>query len=338
MKQEIQFCTTSDGVSIAYASVGSGPPLVKAANWMNHLELDWRSPVWRHLLDEFSRDQQLIRYDERGTGLSDRNPAEISQEGFVRDLESVVDSLGLGRFPLLGISQGGPVAIDYTIKHPERVSHIVLLGSFVSGWRKAKLPPAAVAKQEAQLTLIRQGWTSKNPAIRQLWTTLCIPDALPHEAESFNSLQRESVSAENAARIFETIGDLDVSELLPRLNVPVLVLHSRGDATVRFEEGRKLAAMIPGAKFVPLDSNDHLLMSHEPAWNVFVDEVRQFLGRESHKFSTTPTSLMRKQCLTCGHVYKDMSLNFCLEDGSVLSLVSASNDDEPQDTQILPGN
>jgi pimeloyl-ACP methyl ester carboxylesterase len=334
MKQEIQFCTTSDGVSIAYASVGTGPPLVKAANWMNHLELDWRSPVWRHLLDEFSRDQQLVRYDERGTGLSDRNPKEISQEALVRDLESVVDSLELERFPLLGISQGGPVAIAYAIKHPERVSHLVLFGSFAAGWKKSKLSPEVVAKQEAQLTLIRQGWSSKNPAIRQLWTTLCIPDARPHEAESFNHLQRESVSSENAARIFDTIGDLDVSEMLPRLKVSVLVLHSRGDATVPFEEGRRLAAMIPGARFVPLDSNDHLLMSHEPAWTVFVDEIRRFLGREIDRYETTQASVQRKRCLACGRVYRDISLNFCLDDGSFLS--PASDEGEQQDTQILP--
>jgi len=335
MKQEIQFCTTSDGLSIAYSSVGSGPPFVKAANWMNHLELDWRSPVWRHMLDEFSRDQQLIRYDERGTGLSDRSVSELSLEAFVRDLESVVDSLELDQFPLLGISQGGPVAIAYATKHPERVSHLVLVGSFAAGWRKTKLPPEVVAEREAQLTLIRQGWNSKNPAIRQLWTTLCIPDCRPDEAESFTDLQRESVSSETAARIFDAIGDLDVLELLPHLSLPVLVLHSRGDATVPFEEGRKLASMIPRAKFVPLDSNNHLLMSHEPAWTVFVDETRQFLGRTATWSENAEPLAVQKLCPTCGQVYRDMSLNFCLEDGSVLSVTSNTSSDEPEATKIL---
>jgi pimeloyl-ACP methyl ester carboxylesterase len=337
MKQEIQFCTTSDGVSIAYSAVGAGPSFVKAANWMNHLELDWRSPVWRHVLDEFSRERRLIRYDERGTGLSDRNVSEISLDAFVRDLESVVDSLELDRFPLLGISQGGPVAIAYAIKHPERVSHVILLGSFAAGWRRTNLPSEVVMKREAQLTLIRQGWNSKNPAIRQLWTTLSIPDCRPDEAESFTNLQRESVSAETAARIFDAIGDLDVRDLLPALNLPVLVLHSRGDATVPFEEGRKLASMIPRAKFVPLDSNNHLLMGHEPAWTVFVDEIREFLGWERASTGNTESLAQRMRCSMCGRLYSDLNLNFCLEDGTALSLESTSQNDLPEETRILPG-
>lgn len=278
MEQEIHFCTTSDNVSIAYASVGSGPPFVKAANWMNHLEFDWRSPVWRHLLDEFSSDHQLVRYDERGTGLSDRNVSELSLDVFVDDLAAVVGRLGLEKFPLLGISQGGPVAVAYAIRHPEKVSHLILFGSFASGWKRSNLDEKILENRRAQLTLIRQGWNSKNPAIRQLWTTLCIPDGRPEEAESFNELQRESVSPETAARIFDAIGDLDVREMLPLLEVPVLVLHSRGDSMVQFEEGRRLASMIPRAKFVPLESRNHLLMDHEPAWTVFVEEVRRFLG------------------------------------------------------------
>lgn len=319
MKQEIQFCTTSDGVGIAYSSIGTGPPLVKAANWMNHLELDWRSPIWRPMIDEFSRDQQLIRYDERGTGLSDRNVSDLSLEAFVSDLESVLDSLGLDRFPLLGISQGGPVAIKYAIRHPEKVTKLILFGTFAAGWNKSGLSPGLLEQRTAQLTLIRQGWHSKNPAIRQLWTTLCIPDCLPEEAESFNELQRESVSPEAAGEIFEAIGDIDVSELLPKLAGPVLVMHSRGDATVPFEEGRKLASMIPRSKFVPLDSNNHLLLAREPAWQVFVDEVRQFLGRPAPSAVTEFFTQPLKQCSQCGRVYSDPSLNYCLDDGRSLS-------------------
>ena len=283
MEQEIHFCTTSDNISIAYASVGTGPPFVKAANWMNHLEYDWRSPVWRHLLNEISRDHQLVRYDERGTGLSDRNVRELSLDVFVDDLEAVVDSLGLETFPLFGISQGGPVAAAYAVRHPEKVSHLILFGSFACGWKRSNLSEEILEKRRAQLTLIRQGWNSKNPAIRQLWTTLCIPDGHPDEAESFNELQRESVSPETAARIFDAIGDLDVRDMLPMLDVPTLVLHSRGDAMVQFEEGRRLASMIPRAKFVPLESRNHLLLQHEPAWDTFVGEVRRFLGREISK-------------------------------------------------------
>ena len=326
MEQNIQFCTTSDSVSIAYACVGSGPPFVKAANWMNHLEMDWTSPVWRHLLDEFSRGQQLIRYDERGTGLSDRNVNDLSLDAFVSDLESVIDCLSLERFPLLGISQGGPVAVAYAIRHPERVSHLVLFGSFASGWKKSSLDERTLEKREAQLTLIKQGWHSKNPAIRQLWTTLCIPEARPNEYDSFNELQRESVSADTAARIFEAIGDLDVREILPKLDLPVLVLHSRDDAMVQFEEGRRLASMIPKAKFVPLDSRNHLLMHHEPSWPRFVEEVRGFIGRSGTETQDHLNTRSMKMCPKCRTMYGDEML-FCLDDGTPLAGVSIPTDD-----------
>ncbi len=326
MEQEIHFCTTSDNVSIAYASVGSGPPFVKAANWMNHLEFDWRSPVWRHLLDEFSSDHQLVRYDERGTGLSDRNVSELSLDVFVDDLAAVVGRLGLEKFPLLGISQGGPVAVAYAIRHPEKVSHLILFGSFASGWKRSNLDEKILENRRAQLTLIRQGWNSKNPAIRQLWTTLCIPDGRPEEAESFNELQRESVSPETAARIFDAIGDLDVREMLPLLEVPVLVLHSRGDSMVQFEEGRRLASMIPRAKFVPLESRNHLLMDHEPAWTVFVEEVRRFLGREVSMSEQITEVLQLKTCPSCSRTYADESLNYCLDDGARLVDISSRVD------------
>jgi pimeloyl-ACP methyl ester carboxylesterase len=325
MDQDIQFCTTSDNVSIAFAKVGSGPPLVKAANWMNHLELDWNSPVWQHLLTEFSRDMELIRYDERGTGLSDRNVADFSLDAFVSDLESIVDTLGLDRFPLLGISQGGTVAIAYAKRHPERVSHLILYGAFAIGWKKSGLDQSALDKRLAELTLIRQGWHSKNPAIRKLWTTLAIPEGRPDECDSFNELQRESVSAETAARIFEAIGDLDVSAMVPNLDLPVLVLHSRGDSMVPFEEGRRLASMIPGAKFVSLDSRNHLLLHHEPAWRVFVSEVRRFIGRQIDELNVL--SLV-KTCPTCLRTYSDDSLLFCLDDGSKL-IGSGDANDEP---------
>ena len=326
MEQEIKFCTTSDNVTIAFACVGTGPPLVKAANWMNHLERDWHSPVWCHLLDEFSRDQQLVRYDERGTGLSDRKVGDLSLNAFVDDLEAVVNAVGLDRFPLLGISQGGPVAVAYALRHPEKVTHLVLFGSFASGWRKSGLDQKALDKREAQLTLIKQGWHSKNPAIRQLWTTLCIPDAHPDECESFNELQRESVSPDTAARIFEAIGDLDVRQMIRMLDLPVLVLHSRGDAMVNFEEGRRLASMIPGAKFVPLDSQNHLLLRHEPAWPRFVDEVRTFLGRVGTVPASDENTRSMKMCPTCHTIYGE-EMSFCLNDGTPLTSTKIAADD-----------
>ena len=330
MEQEIKFCTSPDGVSIAYSYSGNGPPFVKAANWMSHLEYDWQSPVWQPFVEEFSRDHLLVRYDQRGTGLSDRNAADLSLDAFVTDLETVVDTLELSQFPLFGVSQGVPVAISYAAKHPERVSHMVLLGGFAAGWKRARLDQRALEKRMAQLVLIRQGWSSKNPAIRQLWSSLCIPDSAPEHAESFNEMQRASASPENAARIFEAIGEFYVDDLLEGLDVPVLVAHSVGDAVVPFEEGRHLAARIRGAKFLLIDSQNHLLMKHESAWNRFIEEVRTFIGRP---FLAPPTSktLIPKYCSACRRSYNDPEMRFCLDDGSPLEFVLG---DEP--TRIFP--
>ncbi|MFN0139526.1 MAG: alpha/beta fold hydrolase [Pyrinomonadaceae bacterium] len=335
MEQEIKFCTTTDSVRIAYSSVGNGPPFVKAANWMNHLEYDWQSPVWSHLLHEFASDHQLIRYDERGTGLSDRDVEDLSLDAFVDDLSAVIDAVGVERFPLFGISQGGPVAVAYANRHPEKVSHLILLGSFVTGWKKAKLSPDDLEKRQAQVTLIKQGWNSKNPAIRQLWTTLCIPEANPEEARSFNDLQQASVSPDNAARIFEAIGDLDVNELLPKLNVPTLVLHSRGDALVPFEEGRRLASLIPNSRFVTLESNNHLLLQHEAAWPVFVTEVRKFLGREKPAEARGTTTRLFRTCPTCSRTYADAEMIYCLDDGTKLTGMETGLADDGANTMIL---
>lgn len=341
MEQEIKFCTTVDDVRIAYASVGSGPPFVKVANWMNHLENDWQSPVWRHLLDEFSRDHQFVRYDERGTGLSDRRVDDLSLDAFVNDLESVIDSVGLERFPLFGISQGGPVAVAYANRHPEKVTHLILLGTFATGWKRIpNLSEKTIEKRKAEATLIRHGWGNENPAFRQLWTTLCIPDGTQVEIDSFNEAQRVSTSPETAARIFEALGDIDVASILPKLDLPVLVLHSRNDATVRFEDGRRLASMIPRAKFVPLESNNHLLLRREPAWARFVDEVRRFLGREISKPSLATETPELKTCPKCSRTYADDSLNYCLDDGTRLLGISNRVDfaNDPSDnasTKIL---
>jgi hypothetical protein len=170
LEQQIHFCTTIDGVRIAYATVGQGPPLLKAANWLNHLEFDWHSPIWRGLLEEFARDHLLVRYDERGNGLSDWNVESFSFEALVRDLEAVVDAVGLDRFPILGISQGGPVAIAYAVRHPEKVSHLVLYGTYARGWARRGSSPEVIEQRQAQQTLIKLGWGLDNPAFRQLWT------------------------------------------------------------------------------------------------------------------------------------------------------------------------
>ena len=297
IEQEIHFCTTADGVRIGYAIAGQGPPLVKSANWLNHLEFDWQSPVWRHVLEEFARDHLLVRYDERGNGLSDWNVDDLTFEAFVRDLESVVDALGLDRIPILGISQGGPVAIAYAVRHPEKVSHLILYGSYARGWDK-RGSQQQIELRQAQLTLIKLGWGQDHAAFRQMFTSLYLPDGAPEHWQWFNDLQRISTSPENAYRLLEELGKIDVVDLLPQVQTPTLVLHRRGDAAVPFEAGRLLAASIPGARFVPLEGNNHLLLESEPAWPVFVTEVRRFLGVEREPLSrqvqqTTPTPTIK---------------------------------------------
>jgi pimeloyl-ACP methyl ester carboxylesterase/DNA-binding winged helix-turn-helix (wHTH) protein len=278
LRQEIHFCTASDGVRVAYAAVGRGPPLVKAANWLNHLEYDWQSPIWSHLLQAFAAKYRLIRYDERGNGLSDWDVDDISLDAFVCDLESVVEANGLEKFSLLGISQGCAVCIAYAVRHPERVSHLVLYGGYARGRRKRD-QQGDVEQADALLTLMRQGWGQENPAFRQIFTSQFIPDATAEQAQWFNDLQRMTTSAENAVRIRRALDDIDVSGLLASIRVPTLVLHCRNDAVQPFEEGRRMAAGIAGSRFVALESRNHLILKHEPASSRLLDEVTRFLER-----------------------------------------------------------
>lgn len=273
LNQEVRFCTASDGVRIAYALAGQGPTLVKAANWLNHLEYDWQSPIWSHLLHEFAARYQLVRYDERGNGLSDWDVEDISFEAFVRDLESVVEAAKLKRFALLGISQGCAASIVYAIRHPERVTHLVLYGGFARG-RTRRDPDHA----KTLLSIVEQGWGKENPAFRQFFTSLFFPDGTPEQMQWFNDLQRMTTSTENALRIMRATGELDISHLLSQVKAPTLVLHCRNDAAVTFDEGRRLAAGIPGAKFVALESRNHLVLETEPAWEKFLGETTAFLA------------------------------------------------------------
>jgi class 3 adenylate cyclase/pimeloyl-ACP methyl ester carboxylesterase len=277
MEQEIRFCTASDGVRIAYATVGEGPPLVKAANWLNHLEYDWHSPVWRHVPRELAKDHLLVRYDERGNGLSDWNVDDISFEAFVRDLETVVDVVGLERFALLGVSQGCPVSVAYAVRHPERVTHLILYGGYVKGVLK-RGSQELIDNHQALQTLIVQGWGQENPAYRQVFTSRFIPGATLEQMQWFNDLERMTTSPENAVRLRQVFHEIDVSALVSQVAVPTLVLHVRGDATAAtFEQGRQLAMSIPGARFVPLEGQNHLILEDELAWPRFLAEVRGFL-------------------------------------------------------------
>src|ERR1700675_1126899 len=252
------------------------PPVVWAAHWMSHLAFSWESPIWRHWTEEFARDHCFVHYDERGNGLSDWDNPTFSIDAFVRDLEAVVDTLGLDRFALIGSSKGGATAIAYAARHPERVSHLVLYSAVAQGWR-GRGNSTEIERHEEIITLTRQGWAQDNPAIRQILTSLLLPDATLEEMGWFNDLQRISASAENAARLQQSTGDVNVLDLLPGIAAPTLVLHCRDDACMPFEQGRLIASRIPRARLVPLESRNHILLPRDPAWVAFVSEVRRFL-------------------------------------------------------------
>lgn len=278
--QNIRFCHAADGVRIAYATSGQGPPVVKTANWLNHLEHDWESPVWRHLFRALSERHTLIRYDERGNGLSDWDVETLTFAAMVEDLETVVDEMELAKFPLLGVSQGCAVAIAYAVRHPERVSRLALVGGYLKGWRVLG-DPAATEVREAQLALIRAGWGRNYAAFRQMFTSIYIPNGTEEQVLWYNELQRLSTSPENAARLFEVLGDIDVTDIAPEVAVPTLVMHARNDAVIPAYCGRDIASAIPGAKFVSLDSENHLTLEHEPAWARYREELERFLGEEA---------------------------------------------------------
>ena len=279
-RQEIRYCTTPDGVRLGYAQSGSGPPLVKASNWLTHLDFEWESPIWRHWWEALSRHHRLLRYDERGNGLSQRDVTGVSFETWVRDLETVVDAAGLDRFALLGISRGASIAIAYTVRHPERVSHLVLFGGSAAGLNHTGTP-ADLAARRALNDLIRLGWGLNNPAFCKVFTCRFIPRATPAHEAWFDELQRVSTSPENAARLMEADDAIDVRTLLPQVRVPTLVVHCDDDRVALPEQGRQLAAAIPGARYVSLPSANHLPLDTEPAWPVLLEELGVFLGWEA---------------------------------------------------------
>lgn len=277
-RQHIAFCKAADGVRLAYAVAGEGPPLVRAANWMTHLGYDIESPVWKHWVRDLSEKRRFIRYDERGCGLSDRDATDFTFDDWVADLESVVDSLGLERFPLLGVSQGGAVAVAYAARHPERVSHLVLCGAYAQG--RAVRASSEDEKRAAalDLELARVGWGRDDPAFRQVFAAQFLPDGSRTDWAAFDQLQRRTTSPENAVRFLEEFGRIDVRELAREVSCPTLIMHSRDDHRVPLRFGEELASLIPDSRLVALSSNNHLLTASEPAWQVFRAEIDAFLA------------------------------------------------------------
>jgi len=275
VNQTIRFTRSVDGTRIAYAESGSGPPLVKAANWLSHLEFDWQSPVWRHWFSFFSSRNRLIRYDARGCGLSDWDVEDLSLPKQLADLEAVVDASGAERFVLIGISQGSMASVEYALKHPERVSQLVIYGGFARGARRRS--PDSACQSRAMTELVRIGWGQDNPAFRKLFASLFIPDANEEQERWFADLTRITSRPEIAARIIDGYSEIDIVHRLPAVTVPTLVIHGRNDGRVPFEEGRLYATGIPGARFVTLESRNHILLESEPAWGRFCEAFDEFV-------------------------------------------------------------
>jgi len=274
VNQEVRFCTAPDGVRLAYAVHGRGPPLVRVATWLTDLDSDWESPVWRHWLAALGERHTVVRYDERGCGLSDSEAGDLSLDTWVADLEAVVDAVGLDQFILVGVSQGAAVAVGYAAVHPKRVTDLVLYGGYARGRRHR----GQRKEEDAVIAAIRAGWDEVDPTFRRVFSALFLPDGTPEQMAWYEELLRSTTSTETAVRLIEARGSLDVRRLAPKVRARTLVIHSRDDRVVPVEEGRLLAALIPGARLILLESANHILLADEPAWRYFVSELHAFLG------------------------------------------------------------
>ena len=320
MEQQIRFCTTSDGVRIAYATVGEGPPIVRVLGWFTHLEMESENPEWRAYIETLSANNLLVRYDGRNMGLSDRGVSDLSLDAKVRDLETVVDALQLSRFALYGTSEGGPTAITYAVRHAKRVSRLILFGSFAGG----QPTPEEEERARALVTLVRQGWGQNNPAFRQMFTSLFIPEADAEQVRWFNEMQRVSATPEDAAAFLEAVTRINVRNLLPQVRVPTIVSHCRGDNIVPFEGGRSLAAEIPGARFLPLDGNNHFPLKGEPAHAQLFTAIDEFMAEDRK-----PAKRARGEAAPLTILFTDItnstSLTQRLGDAAAQDLVRAHN-------------
>ena len=313
MKQAIHFCTAPDRINLAYATSGNGPPLVRVANWLTHLDLDWKGPIWSHWFEEFSRDHTLIRFDQRGSGLSDRSVEELSMKAWVQDLEAIIDDAGVDEFPLLGFCQGGSIALSYAVRHPERVSHLILFDSYSRGNLTARASLQQKKEAKALTEMIETGWGRKDTDVfRRVFADLLMPEASEKEHRWLAELQRKTATPTMAAQLWEAYHQIDVEDLAKQVELPTLIFHVTGDKVVPFEAGRQLASLIPDARFVPLESENHIMQPDEPAWDRFLAEVRSFIGSsEAKTVADNPEQLFPeltpKECEVLNLIAKGLS-------------------------------
>lgn len=295
MRQRIGFCTASDGVRIAHATAGHGEPLMRVGGWLTHVEHDWDSPVWRPWLRELTRDHTLARFDIRGSGLSDHTVDEQGLEAWVRDLEAVVDDLGWQRFPLLGICQGGAIAVAYAVRHPERVSRLVLYNTYAQGAYTDGVPEKKTREAQALAGMIEVGWGRGRGTFREVFARLFSPREAGEQIAWWEELQRRTATPANAARLWQAFNELDIRDRLADVTSPTLVAHVKGDAVVPFEAGRRVAARIPRAGFLPLEGNNHVLQPTDGGWPVFVRELRRFLAEDGTSLAPADFDLTRRE-------------------------------------------
>jgi pimeloyl-ACP methyl ester carboxylesterase/DNA-binding CsgD family transcriptional regulator len=277
IRQHVRYVTATDGTRLAWAESGEGPPIVKAANWLTHLEYEWESPVWKHWLQFFSSHSRFVRYDERGCGMTEWVGGGLTVDQWVADLESVIDAAGPAEpVTLLGISQGAAACIGYAIEHPERVARMILYGGYARGGLRRDSPDAALTYR-AMIDLARVAWGKDNPTFRQVFTSRFIPGGTREQLQWFNDLCLKTTSAGVVAQLLEARAVVDITASLGEVRTPTLVLHARDDEVVPIAEGRLLASAIPGAEYVELDSRNHVLLEHEPAWERFGEAVLAFM-------------------------------------------------------------
>lgn len=329
INQEIRFCTSFDGVQLATARYGKGPPLVKAANWLTHIESDTQSPHTRQWIAELSRHHSFVTYDTRGCGLSDRNAEKISLDAWVRDLEAVVDSLKLERFPLLGVSCGGAIAVAYAAKHPERVSHLILFGSYSTSYLSTEKTDSQILETaETLLKVVRLGWGNGGAAFRQVFVSKFFPHASSEQQRDFDEHQRNTATPEMAEKCLRAMYSINVREQATKVSCPTLIFHARGDQMITFHQGRKLASLIPQARFVPVESDNHVPLAGEPCWDNITKEIRAFLGATemgslpAYKLTARQTQVLQQ--VAVGQTDKQIAKQLNLSPRTVEMHVAAS--------------